>query len=702
MSNRAPLIVVSGVPRSGTSLAMQVLAAGGLPVATDGRRPPDAGNPRGYLEHAAVKRLGSDPAAAAWLAGLRGCAVKVVHAVVGALPVRDPDAGYRILWMTRPLADVVASQDALLARSGAPAGGLGPARLAELLDRDAACARAALEARADCRVLEVSALALRDDPAAGCAAMARFVGVEMDEAAMRAAVVPTLLGRAGGYTAAMSTTAQETVGALRLEVDHRQPGSAGGPTLRVREAASGRERLRFDCFARGAHWHALAEGADEVTAIPGERESIDWVLAALRTDPARFLEAGGVAGGAEPGALAAAIDRLEPALRNGPPRFDALDPKRLRQRTGEKWSHYPEDVLPLWVADMDFEVADPIRRRLQRALDLGDLGYPWHPRPTALPRLFAERMQRLHGWSIDEHLVELTTEVVQAMYVAVETFTEPGDGVIVQRPIYPPFVSTVEKLGRRLEDNALREDAGRYGLDLDRLARQAARAKLLLFCNPHNPSGRALRREELQAIADIALANDLVVVSDEIHQDLVYPGSTHIPFAALGPDIEARTITLTSASKAFNIAGLRCAVAAFGSRELRRRFLGFPRHLRGGLNGLGIMATEAAWAHSEPWLADVRAYLRANRDFLAEFVRSEMPGVRHTPPEATYLAWLDCRALELPASPGPFFLEHARVGLSDGPDYGPQGEGFVRVNFATSRAILEEALGRMAKALRSR
>ncbi len=700
MPHSDALIVVSGVPRSGTSLAMQVLAAGGLRIHSDGRRRPDASNPRGYYEHETVKRLGSDLNADAWCAELGGGVLKVVHALVASLPPR-PVGGYRVVWMTRSMAEVVASQDAMLARQGATPGALPPDRVAQLLESDGAAARTALEARTDCTVLGLDAGQLRSDPAESCARLAAFVGADLDTEAMEAAVVPGLLGRAGGYNSAMTVNARETAGSLQLETEHREPGPVGGPTLRVRDD-QGREVLRFDAFARDGHWHAQPHGADQISAIPSDFDAIEWTLTELRRDAAGYLERGGVTGAADPAAFLAAVERLEPGFRNGPSDFDALEPKRLLQRTGEKWTQYPDDVLPLWVADMDFHVADPIQRRLQRALDLGDIGYPWHPQPTAIPGLFAERMKRLYDWELDPRRVELMTEVVQTMYVAAWQFTEPGDGIIVQRPIYPPFVATVEKLGRRLEDNALVSDDGTYGLDLDLLREQAKRSKMLLFCNPHNPTGRVLRRDELEAIGEVVVEHDLIVVSDEIHQDLVYPGAKHIPFASLSPEVEARTITVTSGSKAFNIAGLRCAVAVFGSAKLRARFLEFPRHIRGGLNSLGIMATEAAWAHGDPWLEDVRAYLLANRDFTAEFIRSEMPGVKHTPPEATYLAWLDCRALELPSSPGPFFLEHARVGLSDGPGYGPQGEGFVRINFATSRAILEDALGRMAKALRSR
>jgi cystathionine beta-lyase len=349
---------------------------------------------------------------------------------------------------------------------------------------------------------------------------------------------------------------------------------------------------------------------------------------------------------------------------------------------------------------MDFPVAEPIRRRLQRALDVGDTGYPLHPAPTRLPALFAERAERRYGWRVEPRRVELLSEVVQGMYVAISQFTEPGEGVIVQTPIYAPFLGAVRGLGRTLRENPLRAVSGGYEVDLEGLREQAAHARMLLLCNPHNPSGRVLRREELEGIAKIALEHELVIVSDEIHADLVYRGHRHVPIASLSPEIEARTITLTAGSKAFNIAGLRVGLAIFGSEELKRRFLRFDRHLRGGLGGLGILALEAAWSHADPWLEEVVPYLEANRDFVAAFVEAALPGVRHVAPEGTYLAWLDCRALELAPSPQRFFLERAKVGLSDGPTFGMPGEGFVRLNFATSRPLLTRALEQMATALR--
>jgi cystathionine beta-lyase len=317
---------------------------------------------------------------------------------------------------------------------------------------------------------------------------------------------------------------------------------------------------------------------------------------------------------------------------------------------------------------------------------VGDLGYPLHPRPTRIPDLAAERLRTRFGYEVPRGQMELVSEVVQAMHVSLLQLTQPGDGVIVQTPIYPPFLGVVREHGRTLVENRLRVGARGYEIDFDALREQASGARLLLLCNPHNPSGRAFRRDELEQIAEIARERELFVVSDEIHADLVFPGARHVPFASLSADAASRTTTLYAASKAFNIAGLRCAVAIFGTPELKRRFNQFPRHLRGGLNGPGILATEAAWQHADPWLDAALAYLRANRDFVAEFVRSELPGVVHFPPEATYLAWLDCRALGLAPSPHEFFLKSARVALSEGPNFGEAGVGFVRLNFATSRA----------------
>jgi cystathionine beta-lyase len=496
---------------------------------------------------------------------------------------------------------------------------------------------------------------------------------------------------------------ERTLGSVRLQVEHRAPGSEGGPTLRVRRASDGRELLRFDCFARGAHWHRDPDGPDEITALAPELDALEWTLAELRRDLSGYVARAGGPPLAPPAAdLGAALAEVEVALRHPPYDFDAVDPAVKRTSRGEKWTVYPTEALPLWVADMDFAVAQPIRRVLQRAVDHSDLGYPIHPLPTDLTDVFAARAKQRFGWAVEPRRVEILTDVMQGVYVGLQQLCAPGDGVVVQTPVYAPFLRAVEETGRRLAENPLALGAAGYEIDLDGFRRAAAGARVLLLCHPHNPSGRVFRRAELEAMAEAVLRHDLFVVSDEIHGDLQLAGERFAPFASLSPEVAARTLTLTSASKAWNVAGLRTAVAVFGSDEIRRRFLAVPRHVRGGINLLGLEATRAAWLHGQPWLDAALAYLAGNRELVASRVGSALPGVRHHPPEATYLAWLDCRELRLEPSPFRFFLERAKVALSDGATFGKPGEGFVRLNFATSRRLVAEALERMAKALAER
>jgi len=251
-------------------------------------------------------------------------------------------------------------------------------------------------------------------------------------------------------------------------------------------------------------------------------------------------------------------------------------------------------------------------------------------------------------------------------------------------------------------ENRLVDDGTRYVLDVEGLKSVVDDGtRFLMIANPHNPTGRVYTRDELQAMADVALDRDLIVISDEIHEDLVYSGHKHIPFASLGPDIAARTITLTSATKGFNIPGLRCALIHFGTVDLKERFHKvFPDRLLGALNVVGIDATVAAWRHGQPWLKQVMAQLEKNRDRLTQFLAAEMPQIRYRQPEATYLSWLDCKPLGLSGSLQEFFLERAKVGLNEGADFGEAGVGCVRLNFGTSTEILDQILSRMAEAVR--
>ena len=381
-------------------------------------------------------------------------------------------------------------------------------------------------------------------------------------------------------------------------------------------------------------------------------------------------------------------------------RLDPLNESRLRLRRGQKWSLYAADVLPAWVADMDFEVAEPIRAALTERLANHDLGYPLAPQRTDLPALFAARMQARFDWHIDPAEVVILSDVVQGLYLCLETLSAVGDGVLIQTPIYPPFLHAASETQRRAVLCPLVAGAARYEIDFDALAAAIdSGTRVLMICNPHNPSGRAFGRVELEQLAALACRHDLVVVSDEIHAELVLGANRHIPIASLGPDIAARTVTLMSASKTFNIAGLCMAFAHFGAQGLRDRFLRVPAHSRGGTNTLAIAAVQAAWTAGQPWLDAVLGYLRANRDHVAAHCRTHWPQVKHFPPEATYLAWLDMRALALPGIPQEFFLQRARVALSDGRAFGEEGAGFVRLNFATSRGILAAVLSRMDAAL---
>jgi cystathionine beta-lyase len=380
--------------------------------------------------------------------------------------------------------------------------------------------------------------------------------------------------------------------------------------------------------------------------------------------------------------------------------LDQLDESRLRLRRGQKWSLYPADVLPAWVADMDFEVAEPIRAALAERVANHDLGYPLAPARTDLPALFAARVAARFDWSIDPAEVVVLSDVVQGLYVGLETLSAPGDGVLILTPIYPPFLHAAAETGRRVVRCPLVAGASRYEIDFDAL--QAAvdgGTRVLMLCHPHNPSGRAFSRDELEALAALACRHDLVLISDEIHAELMLNGERHIPIASLSPEIAARTVTLMSASKAFNIAGLCMAFAHFGSRALRERFARVPPHTRGGTNTLAIAAVQAAWTAGQPWLDEVIAYLRANRDHVAAHCRRHWPRVRHFSPEATYLAWLDMRGVGLPGNAQEYFLQHGRVALSDGRAFGEEGEGFVRLNFATSRPLLDAVLARMDAAL---
>jgi len=380
--------------------------------------------------------------------------------------------------------------------------------------------------------------------------------------------------------------------------------------------------------------------------------------------------------------------------------FDDLDIDALRRRRGKKWRTYEPDVLPAWVADMDFPVAPAIRQRLREVMDAEDFGYPHDDHAARLVALLVQRSLDRYGWQVDPARVEVIADVVQGIQMCLDMYSGRGEGTLILTPIYPPFLSASAAMERRGDCCTLVPEDGAWRIDRERLeASVGPDTRLLLLCNPHNPTGRVFSRGELLDLAELVLRRDLVVVSDEIHADLVFDGCRHVPFASLGPEIEARTVTLTSATKAFNIAGLRCAMMIFGSPSLHAAYRAGPRFARGGASSLGMHAAEAAWTGGDEWLAGLLRHLEGNRDRIAAFLAEQLPAIRHLPPEATYLAWLDCRDLGYGDELWRTVLDRGRLALNDGREFGDGGAGFLRLNFATSTQLLDDALERLRHAL---
>ena len=371
----------------------------------------------------------------------------------------------------------------------------------------------------------------------------------------------------------------------------------------------------------------------------------------------------------------------------------------LRAMGGIKWSRYEPDVLPAWVADMDIRPPDCVTEAVANLAERGDFGYNRRA-AELLPEAFVRWQESSHGWAPDPDEVRSFCDVLHAIDMALWLHTEPGDGVVLFTPIYPPFLRALEGARRRLVDVPLDRDGWRFNPDTLRSAIDSG-TRAILTCNPHNPTGRVFDTDELAAMAEIAEEHDLLILSDEVWADLVYPGAMHTPIASISDAAAARTMTISAASKTFNMAGLRCAMAHIGHRELAAQFDSLPNHLRGAVSTPGAEASLAAWTQGRPWLDALRDHLLARRDQLARRLAADLPSVGFTIPEATYLAWLDFSALGLGNNPSERLESVARLALSPGPDFGPLGDGFSRLNFATSEAILDELLDRLASAIKA-
>jgi len=377
--------------------------------------------------------------------------------------------------------------------------------------------------------------------------------------------------------------------------------------------------------------------------------------------------------------------------------FDRVTESELRRRRSAKWTYYPEDVLPAWLAEMDFPLDEGIRSTLHHAIDVGDCGYA---ESTGLGDAFATWAKGRWGWPIDADDVHLVADVVTGIAELLLAATRPGDGVVIDTPVYHPFAETIRRSGRTVVEAPLASTTLGWSLDLDAIERAyVAGARVHLLCSPHNPTGIVYPRQALVRVAELAEKHDVLVLSDEIHAPLTFPGVTHHPFPLLSAAAARRSIVLTSASKAWNVAGLKAAVMVASGDEGRALLAQLPPDVPFHAGHLGVLAGRAAFRDGGAWLESTVRILDRNRHALTDLLREHLPGVRYLPPQASYLAWLDCRALGLGPDPARTFLERGRVALSSGPMFGMQGAGFARLNIATTRALLEEAVRRMATAL---
>lgn len=375
--------------------------------------------------------------------------------------------------------------------------------------------------------------------------------------------------------------------------------------------------------------------------------------------------------------------------------FDAATEPVLRAKPSGKWTRYEPDVLPLWVADMDFPLAEPIKAALHDHLEHGSIGYPPFGGYPGLVPAVVERLTARFGWTVAPEAVHVMPGVIPGLFLGTMATTGPGEEVIVQPPIYPPFFAAIRQTQRAVLENPMVDTGAGFAFDLDQLRAAITPAtRMLMFCNPHNPTGRVFTRAELEALAEIVLEHRLWVVSDELHADLVFDGR-HVPFASLSPEVAQRTVTLYGPTKAFNLAGLKVAFLVAQNPALLARVKQVAGYLVPGANVMGQVAALAAYRDGGPWLDAALAYLRANRDHAHARLAAEVPAVRSYAPEGTYLSWLDFRATGLGDDPAAVLVERGRVALNAGGDYGTGGTGFARLNFATSRATLDAALDRI-------
>ncbi|WP_373229049.1 MalY/PatB family protein [Cohnella sp.] len=362
-----------------------------------------------------------------------------------------------------------------------------------------------------------------------------------------------------------------------------------------------------------------------------------------------------------------------------------------------------EDILPLWVADMDFEAPKEVVDAITRRAEQGIYGYTI--RTQAYYDAITGWLSRRHGWSIPQDWISSSPGIVPALSLMVLAYTEPGDGIILQSPVYYPFYDVIKMNGRVVIDNPLILKDGYYTIDFELLEKQAqAGAKMLLLCSPHNPGGRVWKKEELQRIGEICLKYNVLVVVDEIHHDLVFSGYKHVPFASLSESFSNNSITCIAPSKTFNLAGLQAASIIIPNEQLRYKYNTLLKTLSIHMESFfGLTAIESSYTHGDEWLDQLLDYLEGNLNVLMDFVQTHLPQVKVIKPEGTYLVWMDCTNISSnPRVLKQLMFEKAGVAFSEGSVFGKQGAGYLRVNIACSRSLLVEALEKFSSAVHLR
>jgi len=377
--------------------------------------------------------------------------------------------------------------------------------------------------------------------------------------------------------------------------------------------------------------------------------------------------------------------------------FDEVSLTELHRRGSYKWRAFPDDILPAFVAEMDFPLPPPVAAAIVDAIALGDAGYAWPSQE--LGDAVSGFLQARFRWTVDPTDVTLLPDVMVGITEVLRLAVNTSDGVVINTPVYPPFFSHIVEAGCKVVEAPLADGPDGYGLDFATLERAFSSGRVYLLCNPHNPTGRVFSRSDVERIAELAELHDVLVLSDEIHGPLALQGAVHIPFLSVGEHAAKRAVAFISASKAWNIPGLKCAQVVATSDAMRALVGRLPEGMGFRAGNLGVMASIAAYRDGSPWLDELLAVLDRNRQLLGDLLEEHLPAVRYTRPEGTYLAWLDCRGLGLKDEPVDVFRERGRVALGPGPKFGAHGTGHVRVTMGTSAGILRTIVERMRSAV---